>query len=638
MAARRAKSSSGGGAKETADLADSTTGARCKESAATSTPAAAAAAAATSEWCNTIVGIVAGLVMGVAAVLAIGGDSEYSPFSVFATAFIFVGPVAYGGLQISMNQLRIVFNYWQGPRSSDESSAASAATSSSAGSVGAKATAAAAGGSGAASAKSGGDCKAEEAATEEPTAFDMLTETWRNAPTLGGFCRGLASAVAGAPAGIAALPSRLYTFWQWLVRPRWKPFPWVYLPDPIAFAWGVVEILFIAPIVAIEILVTVPTMELIKAEWRQKRLAWLREALPEMVRSVSRPLGRLMMRDPRNHSYLPWMLLLGVCTPALFFWAMKRHAQFGLEFSTLCIYHLLRVGPRFQLFAHVHTLTHKEGHSHRGLFHGPFQVLNCVTEWWIAPFYGVVPWNYYIAHMKIHHRWHNDVDDVHTNLDLDRTNPLSFFLYVPRFTLYWTGVSPLALFYKRGEWKLIAKLLYGMVAYYGVMAFLFWWNPIFCVVYWMFPHMEACVFLCAISYLWHAFVEEKDPGNQYVNSVTILDGHDNVWNEDYHVVHHHAPNTHWTDAPAHFEAHREHYAAVTATIFRDCEQGKLLQWLFEQNWDEMASHFVDLNDRLTHEEKRSLIVRRLGVIVGAEGRDGKRKEWAATSSIREFTE
>lgn len=91
------------------------------------------------------------------------------------------------------------------------------------------------------------------------------------------------------------------------------------------------------------------------------------------------------------------------------------------------------------------------------------------------------------------------------------------------------------------------------------------------------------ILLCAISYLWHAFVEEsavasvrtsfsrfsensrtlgkgilqsicwhspvlfcapllhnqtwitvnlQDPGNQYVNSVTILDGHDNTFNEE----------------------------------------------------------------------------------------------------------
>merc|ERR1719188_1998453 len=113
------------------------------------------------------------------------------------------------------------------------------------------------------------------------------------------------------------------------------------------------------------------------------------------------------------------------------------------------------------------------------------------------------------------------------------------------------------------------KLLYGMVAYYGTMALLFWWSPSFCLGYWVFPHAEACTLLCAISYLWHAFVEASDPGNQYVNSVTILDGQDNVWNEDYHVIHHYFPNVHWSEAPKHFEATRDSYAAMTATIFRD---------------------------------------------------------------------
>jgi fatty acid desaturase len=177
-----------------------------------------------------------------------------------------------------------------------------------------------------------------------------------------------------------------------------------------------------------------------------------------------------------------------------------------------------------------------------------------------------------------------------------------------------------------------------MVTYYGVTALLFCWDPIFCLAYWVFPHAEAIVLLCAISYLWHAFVEESDPGNQYVNSVTILNGLDNVWNEDYHVVHHHSPSTHWTDMPQHFEEHKHLYAACTATIFRDTEQGMLLKWLFEQNWDQMASHFVDLNNKLTHEEKKALIIRRLSVVVGESGRDGKRKqrEWGSSATIRDW--
>ena len=33
--------------------------------------------------------------------------------------------------------------------------------------------------------------------------------------------------------------------------------------------------------------------------------------------------------------------------------------------------------------------------------------------------------------------------------------------------------------------------------------------------------------------------------------------HGSIPLEDFHVVHHHSPSTHWTDAPAHFEANRE---------------------------------------------------------------------------------
>jgi hypothetical protein len=54
------------------------------------------------------------------------------------------------------------------------------------------------------------------------------------------------------------------------------------------------------------------------------------------------------------------------------------------------------------------------------------------------------------------------------------------------------------------------------------------------------PFLESASFLGMIAYyLWHAFSEEADPTNQYINSITIVLGGNNVWNEDYHVVHHH---------------------------------------------------------------------------------------------------
>mmetsp|Transcript_48729 Transcript_48729/g.139364 ORF Transcript_48729/g.139364 Transcript_48729/m.139364 type:complete len:522 (+) Transcript_48729:52-1617(+) len=419
---------------------------------------------------------------------------------------------------------------------------------------------------------------------------------------------------------------------------RWKPFPWNWLPDPVALVWGGLEMLCIAPIAAVSICIVVPAMKVLRAIWSHPRAAPARTYISRFIESCSEPLGRIVLRDPRNHPYLPWMMFLSAWTPALFLWVLRRHARNGLELPILFLFHILRIGPRFTFFSHAHVLVHKEGHDHKGIFRSPFCFLNCLNEWWIAPFYGVVPNSYSIAHVKIHHRWHNDVDDVHTNLDLDRTLVSSFLIYTPRFILYWSGVGCAALLFKRKEWGFLGRLLAGMVAYYGVLALFWCWNPTFAFCYWLYPHLEATVALCAISYLWHAFVEESDPGNQYVNSVTVLDGHDNVWNEDFHVVHHHAPNCHWTDAKAHYEAHKSEYAASMATIFQDTEEGLLITMLFQKDYDGMARHFVDLNGKLSHEEKKALLIRRLKVIVGQTGRNGKRQqlEWGSSDTIRNF--
>lgn len=367
--------------------------------------------------------------------------------------------------------------------------------------------------------------------------------------------------------------------------------------------WGAAEVAFISPLFAVLIAFNVGWYHICMYVWYHRYFVRCREAIPELIRSVSRPLGRWMLQDPRNHAYLPWFALLSF-VPMLFFWAMWRYHHYGFEFSTLVIYHVLRGGPRFRFFGHAHTLVHKEGHAHTGHFLKNFWILNYLCEWWIGPFYGVVP----------------------------------FFIYVPRFSLYWTGVSPVALLAKRNEWRLVRQLLYGMMTYYGVTLILFMWNPVFCMVYWIFTHLEGMILLCAISYLWHAFVEESDPGNQYVNSVTILDGHDNTFNEDYHVVHHHSPSTHWTDAHKHFEANKHKYAEVNATIFRDTEEGALLQMLFENDWDGMAKRFVDLNGKLTHEEKKALLVKRLKHVCGQDGRDGKRQEWGSSATIRDYND
>lgn len=167
------------------------------------------------------------------------------------------------------------------------------------------------------------------------------------------------------------------------------------------------------------------------------------------------------------------------------------------------------------------------------------------------------------------------------------------------------------------------RIMMGMIYYYTVIIFFAIHDWKFCLFYVYFPQLESFLFFAAISYLWHAFIDPDDPTNQYVNSVTILDGMDNIWNEDYHVVHHHSPLTHWTDIPEYFEKDKENYCKYNATIFEKVDEGRLVHFLFARDFDSMAKHFVDLNGKMNHQDKVELIKRRLTFVVG-EG--GLRKE------------
>jgi len=414
-----------------------------------------------------------------------------------------------------------------------------------------------------------------------------------------------------------------------------RPFPWCMAPDWVWFSQGVISFILCGVPLTSAILTTLPSLALLQWLYHNfKPVQRVTDQARDMKRAISQAVANKIMLDPRNHDYLPWLFGCSVIPPVLLYWAWRRYQAYGLEIWVVLVYHHFRIGPRFRLFAHHHVLVHKEGHSHKGFFRGPFKCINQLSGMWTGLFYGTIPFHYSMAHNKIHHRWHNDCDDVHTNIDLDRTVFSSYVTYWPRFFYYWTGVSPMVLFLKRGEYGFAKVLGQGMTYYYCVGMLLCYkvgWQ--FAAAYWLYPLMESCTFLGMIAYLWHGFVEPSDPGNQYVNSITILNGGDNVWNEDYHVVHHHAVGVHWSDAPKHFEKHKDKYIECNASVFKDCEEGMMIHFIFGGLWDKLAEHFVDLSGKLSHEEKKELLLRRLRYTKGTEAASwinwgaSKQRDW-----------
>jgi fatty acid desaturase len=137
----------------------------------------------------------------------------------------------------------------------------------------------------------------------------------------------------------------------------------------------------------------------------------------------------------------------------------------------------------------------------------------------------------------------------------------------------------------------------GMILYYGIVFVFFKINFMFALVYVLFPYIEACNYLSGINFIWHAFCEPGKPGNEYIESTTIINGFYNVYNSDYHVVHHTNPMMQFTELPASYEKDRQSYIDNEATIFTGTHEYELLFWMMLKRYDLMVKHFVDLSGK-----------------------------------------
>jgi hypothetical protein len=136
-----------------------------------------------------------------------------------------------------------------------------------------------------------------------------------------------------------------------------------------------------------------------------------------------------------------------------------------------------------------------------------------------------------------------------------------------------------------------------MLVYFTTVLLFFKLHFWFAFAYVAFPHFEASNYLAGINFIWHAFAEPTKPGNEYIESVTIINGFYNVYNSDFHVVHHTNPIMQFTEIPAFYEKDRQSYIDNDATIFQGTHEYELLFWMMLKRYDLMVKHFVDLSGK-----------------------------------------
>jgi len=160
------------------------------------------------------------------------------------------------------------------------------------------------------------------------------------------------------------------------------------------------------------------------------------------------------------------------------------------------------------------------------------------------------------------------------------------------FAMFWMGISIVQYFKKKGREKPARKMMGGMAVFYGVIALFLIIHPLFALGYLILPHLSAIIFLAAINYCWHAFADPAYPDDPYRCTLTILNGHYNVYNEDYHLEHHLRPHTHWLDYPGNFEKYQSEYKERNAIVLQDTQAFEVFFWIILKRYDLIAQHKI----------------------------------------------
>jgi hypothetical protein len=240
------------------------------------------------------------------------------------------------------------------------------------------------------------------------------------------------------------------------------------------------------------------------------------------VDRVTKGFNRRLVKREEDTFIVNAFWFYGLGMPLLLYLAGKYHTEGVYSPYLICyVYHVLRIGPFFMNFAYVYSLCHKEGHAtsaRSGLFAPPFDKkgpFRLFFNWWVGPFYGVLPASFAIGHSINHHRYNNGPMDVTTTSDKPRDSWMALIAYVPRMFLYVSNISTVRQFCAEGLYNVAFKTVLGSAWYFAWVALIahFYSWP-FALAYVGYPFLENLLLLSCINFVWHGFIDPENVENE----------------------------------------------------------------------------------------------------------------------------
>lgn len=134
--------------------------------------------------------------------------------------------------------------------------------------------------------------------------------------------------------------------------------------------------------------------------------------------------------------------------------------------------------------------------------------------------------------MQNHHRYDNGNKDVMCTIMRPRDRVSSLVKYLPCFFSYALNISTVQSLLAEGKTAhalTAACGTLGWMAFVGICAYI---QPVFTLLTLVYAFVEGNLLLAVVQIGWHAFVDEDDPTNDYINSTTIIEGENFTLNEE----------------------------------------------------------------------------------------------------------
>jgi hypothetical protein len=285
-----------------------------------------------------------------------------------------------------------------------------------------------------------------------------------------------------------------------------------------------------------------------------------------------------------------------------------------LPWWVIYAYYFSWVGIGGRMMGTAYSYAHKEGHNKTQYQSHIRRTIGNIYENWLGLFFGNVPHNFSTSHVMIHHRLNAGKGDTVYQWDMDRTSIRDQMLFQHRFMTYMSGFTNLKYFADRGMTAYYKQLLKGVVIFWVVtpmveyaitrsLAFVFWIHiqPLICMAF----------FLAFINTGFHGFLHFDGDTNVWcVNSSTIIDGDDDYYGEDDHMLHHYATSVYHTDLKAHRETKMDELKKYHASVFKEFSIMELSAFIIFSQWDKLADHYVDLAGDLSRDQIKAMLKER----------------------------